>query len=122
MSIIEGNGLPITRRFCQANISRDDSLKYLSPVKVTQIRRYSSCQVGTFVIHRKEKSLDGKSWIMKSTNSGQRIEQFCYTFEGVVFTLDRHNQRLSGGESIKRQEAQRRWAINKKVSVSFGCG
>src|SRR6266550_5970710 len=122
MSVIEGNRLPVTRCFSQADISRNDSFKYLSPVKVAQIRGYSSCEVGTFVIHREEKSFDSEGRIMKPADPGQRIEQFGYTFECVIFTLYGHKQGLSGGERIKCQETQRRWTIDNNVSIGFGRG
>src|SRR6266550_855387 len=94
MHIVKSNGFSVARRLGQANISGNYRSEDLLPVKVAQVGRYGCRQVGPFVVHRQEESFNGKTGIVKATNSGQSVKQFRHSLERVVLTLNWYEQRI----------------------------
>ena len=54
---------------------------------------------------------------MKSSDPRERVEQLGHSFERVVLTLNRNQQRLGGSEGVERQQAKRWRAIDDDVVV-----
>jgi hypothetical protein len=60
---------------------------------------------------------------MNAADPRERVEEFGYAFEGVVFALNRNQQRLCGGQRVKSEQVKRWRTVNDDVIVvSFdGC-
>jgi len=77
-------------RLGKANVSGDGSLKDQPAVKAPQVSSDGRCEISALVIHRQQQSLDLQLRVNDATQAGQRVEEFGYAFEGVVFALNRY--------------------------------
>src|SRR2546422_6348208 len=69
MNVIKNNRFPETGRFRQANVTRNHALKDLRTKKAAQIRGNLPRKCRSFIIHRKENSLDFKTWIERAPDA-----------------------------------------------------
>src|SRR5678815_4386179 len=106
LSVILNNGLSVTGRFCQTNISRDNRLEHLETIKVAQVCRDCGREIGSLVVHRQQQTFDHQSGIVEPADSSKRVKEFRHPFKSVVLTLNRHEQRPGGSQGVERQKTE----------------
>jgi len=117
MNVVEKYGHAVTWSFREADVPGNHGFKDLGTEEAPEIGGDLLGKSRPVVVHREKDTFNREGWINGSAQTHERVEKFGDTFESQVFALDRHKDRIAGGECIYRKEIERRRAINQDVFV-----
>ncbi|MFZ0736705.1 MAG: hypothetical protein WBL70_01495 [Candidatus Acidiferrales bacterium] len=117
MYVVEQYRLSVAWRFRQADIPRNNRFKDLGAEEASEVRSDLFRQRRTIIVHGEEDALDGKRRIYAAAEPHEGVEKFGYSLEGEIFALYRHEDGVGSGESVKRQEVERRRTIKQNELV-----
>src|SRR5262249_20070060 len=90
VNVVKNDGLPMTWRFRQSDISWEYRFEDLRPEEAPQVRGDLPRKGGPVVVHREEDAFDQQLRVQASPNAHQTVQQLRDAFQSEVFALDRH--------------------------------
>src|SRR2546422_4599038 len=96
--------LSVTRSLRQADVPRNGSLKHQAAIETPEICGDGSGQFRACVVHSQKQAFDFQLWIQQPSDSRESIEKFRDSFQRVIFTLNWHQQRISGRQPVESEQ------------------
>ena len=114
--IVIDDRLAVTGRFAESNRPRDNRVEDLGAEMASDARDHLLAQIGSRVIHREDNSFQRQRGVSADLlDPLDHLQNFSETFQGQIFALQRHQDRIGGGQRIGHQNAERRWAIDDHI-------
>jgi hypothetical protein len=113
--IVKKRRKAVAGRFAQADIAGNDGVEDAEVTMPPDFFCHLMGQVVATVEHGQENALDGETRVQSELDPSNGFEKQGQTLQGVVFTLKGDKNRVTGRETVGREEAQGRRAVEEDV-------
>lgn len=119
-NVIETDGEPMARGLAQPRVARDNSGEHLRVEMVTHIDRHLVAEPCPGVEHGQQKSLDDQGGVQPFLYQLEGVQEALDPFEGIVFALNRNEERVGRGKCVEGEKAKRGRAVyDQKVEGRY---
>ena len=98
--------LAVAGRLGESNVARDDGIEHAVTQMPPDFTRDIGRELRPSVVHRQDHALEGEVRVQVITNEFEGGKQLRQSFQGVVLTLERDQNRIGGGQGIHGQEPE----------------
>ena len=104
----------------QADVPGDDRGKDLAGEVALDLLGHLHGQVGAAVVHGQQQTLDLDGRVQPAFDNADGGDQVAQALQGIVLTLDGHQDRVGGAQAVQGEKLQRGRAVDENEVIVIG--